>query len=485
MLTHNCVNTQPIDQSTPSKMNTQPLDTDYLIVGSGAVGMAFADTLFHETTASMVIVDRHHGPGGHWNDAYPFVRLHQPSAYYGVNSRKLGSGAKDGSGINVGMCERASAAELVSYYEQVMQPMLASGRVRYFPMSDYLGEGQFKSLTSGLVQHVNVGNKIVDSTYLQTMVPSTTPPKYAIAEGVRCIPLNGLPRVAQPPSGYVVVGSGKTGIDACLWLLENDVDADAITWIMPRDAWYLNRATVQSGDEFFAQSYGGFAEQVEAVASATSMPDLFDRLSASAQLLRLDETVTPTMFHSAIMSESEMLALQRIKKIVRLGRVQRIEAHQIVLDRGTVATDPDRLYVDCSASAIARRPIAPVFSGKLITPQFVRTVQPTFSAALIAHVEAHYPDSADDAEKNNLCTVVPLPDEPTDWLRMLAVNMANQQRWSKDKALMGWIMQSRLDGFSASARNVAPDDIKKMSLLKRYGKAAGPAAVNMQKLLAA
>lgn len=466
-------------------MNTQPLETDYLIIGSGAVGMAFADTMFHETNASMVIVDRHHGPGGHWNDAYPFVRLHQPSAYYGVNSKKLGTDSRDGSGINVGMYERATGAELVSYYEQVMQPLLASGRVRYFPMCDYVGNERFKSLTSGHMQQVHVAKKIVDSTYLQTMVPSTTPPKYAIADGVRCIPLNGLPRVAQPPSGYVVVGSGKTGIDACLWLLENGVDADAITWIMPRDAWYLNRAKVQPGDEFFAQSYGGFAEQMEAVAAATSMPDLFARLGASRQLLRLDETVPPTMFHSAIMSESEMLALQRIKNIVRLGRVQRIDTHQIVLDRGTVTTDPDRLYVDCSASAIARQPIAPVFNGKLITPQFVRTVQPTFSAALIAHVEAHYADDADDTEKNSLCTVVPLPDEPTDWLRMMAVNMSNQQRWSRDKTLMGWIMQSRLDGFSALARNVAPDDIEKMSLLKRYGKAAGPAAANMQVLLAA
>jgi NAD(P)-binding Rossmann-like domain len=467
-------------------VTTPSLDTDYLIIGSGAVGMAFADTLFHETDARMVIVDRHHGPGGHWNDAYPFVRLHQPSAYYGVNSKKLGTDSKDGSGINVGMYERASAAELVSYYEQVMRPMLASGRVRYFPMCDYTGDGRFKSLTSGHVQQVHVGKKIVDSTYLQTMVPSTTPPKYAIAEGVRCIPLNGLPRVSQPPSGYVVVGSGKTGIDACLWLLENGVDADAIAWIMPRDAWYLNRAKVQPGEEFFVQSYGGFAEQVEAIASAESMPDLFARLSASGQLLRIDETVTPTMFHSAIMSESEMLLLRQIKKIVRLGRVQQIEAHQIVLDRGTFPSDPDRLYVDCSASAIARRPIVPVFNGNTITPQFVRTVQPTFSAALIAHVEANYPDDGDgEALKNTLCRVIPLPDQPEDWLRMMAVNMGNQQRWSKDKALMGWIMQSRLDGFSALARSVKPTDNEKLSLLQRYGKSAGPALANMPILLRA
>ena len=462
-------------------MSESVLEADYLIIGSGAVGMAFADTLFHETDASIVIVDRHHGPGGHWNDAYPFVRLHQPSAYYGVNSKQLGTDGKDGSGINAGMCERATGAELVSYYEQVMQTFLASGRVRYFPMCDYVGDHTFKSLTSGLTQRVTVRKKIVDTTYLQTKVPSTQPPKYAIAQGVKCVPLNELPRVTQPPSGFVVVGSGKTGIDACLWLLENHVAPDAITWIMPRDAWYLNRANVQPGEEFFHQSFAAFAHEVEAVATATSMADLFEKLSKSKSLLRLDEAVTPTMFHSAIMSESEMVALQRIKNVVRLGRLQRIEQNLMVLDRGTVATDPDRLYVDCSASAIARRAIVPVFSGNTITPQFVRTVQPTFSAALTAHVEAHYDN---EAEKNELCTVIPLPDEPVDWLKMLAVNMGNQQRWAKDKALRMWIMQSRLDGFSALARSVKPTDTEKLALLQRYAQSAAPAAANLRMLLA-
>src|SRR3954453_14674731 len=53
------------------------------------MGMAFTDTLVSETDAQVVIVDRQHRPGGHWNRAYPFVRLHQPSAFYGVGSREL------------------------------------------------------------------------------------------------------------------------------------------------------------------------------------------------------------------------------------------------------------------------------------------------------------------------------------------------------------------------------------------------------------
>jgi cation diffusion facilitator CzcD-associated flavoprotein CzcO len=76
-------------------MNLKPIETDYLVIGAGAVAMAFVDTLLSESDAQVVIVDRNHRPGGHWNHAYSFVGLHQPSAFYGVNSRELGSGTKD------------------------------------------------------------------------------------------------------------------------------------------------------------------------------------------------------------------------------------------------------------------------------------------------------------------------------------------------------------------------------------------------------
>ena len=69
--------------------------TDYLVIGSGTTGLAFIDTLIDETDAHVTLIDRHGQPGGHWNDAYPFVTLHQPSAFYGVSSMALGSGRID------------------------------------------------------------------------------------------------------------------------------------------------------------------------------------------------------------------------------------------------------------------------------------------------------------------------------------------------------------------------------------------------------
>ena len=77
------------------------LEADYLVIGSGAVGMSFVDVLLEESDATVIIVDNHHQPGGHWNDAYPFVRLHQPSHFYGVTSTPLGSFRRDLSLIHI------------------------------------------------------------------------------------------------------------------------------------------------------------------------------------------------------------------------------------------------------------------------------------------------------------------------------------------------------------------------------------------------
>jgi NAD(P)-binding Rossmann-like domain len=458
------------------------LETDYLVVGSGAVGMAFVDTLLAESSYRVVIVDQHGAPGGHWNDAYSFVRLHQPSAYYGVNSKPLGKNSKDEFGINQGMYERASAAELLSYYEQVMTGFIATGRVQYFSMSNYLGDHQFESVVAGTKYQVNVARKFVDTTYLKTSVPSTHTLKYEVSAGVRVVPLNELPKIKAAPSGYVVVGSGKTGMDACIWLLESGVNPDNIHWVMPRDAWYLNRVNVQPGEEFFEHSYGAFASQAEAVAQADSVQDVFKRLEAAGQLLRFDENVEPTMYHGAVTSDVELATLRRIKNVVRMGRIQRIEPTLITFAGGVLKADPNWLYVDCSASAIILRPSTAVFSGSTITPQFIRTVQPTFSAALTAYVEAHFED---EVEKNEICNPVPLPDKPIDWLKMMFVNMANQQRWGKEKAMKSWIAQSRLDGFTALALSVKPDDLAKQAILQRFGKNAGPAVTKLYQLLSA
>jgi hypothetical protein len=214
------------------------IDTDYLVVGSGAAGMAFTDALIAESDADVVMVDRRHRPGGHWNDAYRFVRLHQPSAFYGINSQFLGNDTIDEIGPNAGLYERATAADICAYYERALdEHLLASGQVRFFGMSDYVGvqsgEHRFVSRLTGEATTVRVRRKVVDATYLETSVPSTHTPSFAFDYDVRLIPVNGLVNLTEPGTGYTVIGSGKTAMDACIWLLDNGVVADAIRWVRP------------------------------------------------------------------------------------------------------------------------------------------------------------------------------------------------------------------------------------------------------------
>ncbi len=460
---------------------TTTLTTGYLIVGSGAVGMAFADVLVAETDADIVMVDRFAKPGGHWNVAYPFVTLHQPSQFYGVSSRELSKGVLDQVGLNKGLNDLATGAEVSAYFDDVMRhTLLPSGKVRYFPMCNYTGNGDFDHKLSGESIHVEA-TTVVDCTYLNTTVPSTHTPNFEIADGVNFMALNDLPKLEHSPAGYVVVGGGKTGIDAILWLLEQRVDPDMITWIVSRDAWLLNRRNTQPGDEFFFDTIGAQANQFEAIAESTSVSDMFDRLEACGYFLRLDTNVRPSMFHGATISELELEELRRVTNVVRMGHVQSIETDQIVLDGGTLPVTPDHLHIDCSASAISNLEIKPIFEETLITPQTVRSYQPVFSAAFVAHVEATR-DTVE--EKNRLCEVVPLPNVDLDYLRFTSKFMVNQFNWGQDPEIRAWLLVNRLDGFSQTVANVANDDRPKRAVMKKLSDNAFPAVAKLEEYLA-
>ncbi len=463
------------------------IETDYLIVGSGAVGLAFADTLIEESDADIVIVDRHGKPGGHWNDAYSFVALHQPSAFYGVNSLSLGANRKDEIGVNKGLYELASGPEVSGYFDAVMrQKLLPSGRVRYFPMAEYKGDGRFTSLLSGKNTQVTIRKKTVDATYYGTTVPSTHTPKFRVGEGVHLVPPNALPHLwmgkGTPPTKFVIVGAGKTAMDVGVWLLGSGADPASISWIMPRDSWLLNRLRTQPGLEFFNETIGGQAAQMEAFAQAGSIDDLFLKLEAADIMLRIYPDVTPTMFHYATISTGEVAELRKITNVIRKGRVQSITTDLITLDGGTEPVEPGTIFIDCSASAVEIRPAIPVFQGNLITPQMIRIPQPAFSAALTAYIEVHYDD---DAAKNALSRTVPFPETLQHYPMCNIANMMNQMAWMQDKSLSKWIRNCRLDGFGKVIAAISPDDTEKQAVIASFRGNAMAAMGNLQRLAAA
>ncbi len=461
------------------------LAADYLVIGTGAVGMTFVDTMLDESDATFVMVDRHHLPGGHWNDAYSFVRLHQPSAFYGVASTDLGSTRIDETGSNKGFYELASGAEISAYFEKLMRErFIPSGRVQYLPMCNYEGNGEIQSLLSDQRYAVTIGKKTVDGTFYNTTVPSMHTRKFAVDEGVTCVPPNDLPRRAPEHKHYTILGGGKTAMDAIVWLLDNGASPDAITWVCPRDSWLMSRESTQPGIDFFEQTVGGVASNVEAMRDATSVEDLFERMEAAGTMVRIDRTITPRMFHYATISTGELEQLRRVADVVRGQRVSRVEASGMVLADGErVSAETNTLYIDCTARAVELGdvPTKPIFEEGLITLQAVFAPLVTYSAAVIAYLEAHFET---DKEKNTLCTPIVLADTPAEWMASTLGNMNNSYLWSQNKPMNKWTSACRLNPSAAAIREGAGKSDDHKAILRRIKHATVPAAMNAHKLIA-
>jgi hypothetical protein len=461
-------------------MNSK-LKADYLVVGTGAVGMAFVDSLIVASDALVVMIDRRHAPGGHWHDAYPFVRLHQPSAYYGVNSLPLGEDRIDRSGTNAGLLERATAPEILGYYARVMdEHLLPSGRVEHFPLCKYLGDNRFVSHVTGTHYEVDVGKAVVDANYLCPAVPATTPPPFEVEAGTRCIAIGELARVSEAPSGYVIIGAGKTAMDACVWLLQNGVAPERIRWIKPRESWLVNREFVQSG-EMVGSLIEGLSLQMQAAVEAESLPDLFRRLEASRLLLRIDADVEPTMYKAATVDGNELALLRSIGEVVRLGRVRRIERNRIVLEGGNIPTDANWLHVHCAAAGLNPAPAVPIFAEGRITLQPVRSGLLPFNAAIVAYIEATRDDLA---EKNRLCPVNRLPDTPLDWLRGLVIQTRADYQWTRRPDIVAWLERARLNAPRGMLTRAA-NDARVREGLQRYVTHVTPGLKKLEAMIAA
>jgi hypothetical protein len=461
-------------------------ETDYLIIGAGAVGLAFADTLIDEDpTCHITFVDKHAKPGGHWNDAYSFVALHQPSAFYGVNSMEFASEQLDTHGPNKGFYALASGPEISAYFEKVMNMrLLPSGRVAYHRLAEYkgkdedTGEARIAPLLGGEEQRITVRKKLVDATFYQTSVPSTHSRSFEVADGVEVIAPGELPelwkRGEDLPQHYVILGAGKTAMDTGVWLLEGGVDPANISWVRPRESWLWNRANTQPGADFFEDVVRSQIAHFKAAESAQDGADLMRKMSESGHYLRIDESVEPEMFHFAVISEGEVERLRRITQVIRKGRVQRIERGTLHLDGGDESVPQNTLFIDCTARAVPFKVTEtshqkPLFEDGLITLQPLHVPLVTLSAAVTAFLEAHYPD---DAAKNALAIPGPLTDTPQTYPYAFATTMQNRQAWSQDPKMAAFLTKSRLDPTGPTMAKMAAEGDTRLAVLGEMAQAA-------------
>ena len=291
--------------------------------------MAFADTLVAHTDAEVVLVDRRHRPGGHWLDAYPFVRLHQPSAYYGVESRPLGHDRIDEHGPNAGFYERASAAEICDYYARVLdEHLLPTGRVRFFGMSDHRGGNGDGHLVVSLLDGSETARQAAAQDRRRDLRPVGDP----VASRSRLHGRAGrhahpAQRPRRPRRACRPLHGDRSGKDG-----DRHLRVAARGGSRPRPHPLDSRprsvavrpylhAAARPGRRRYMRLQ---ARWVEAAAAAEDGHDFARRLEDAGMFVRIDPSVEPLAFRGATVSQREIDALRTIEHVVRARRVRSI-----------------------------------------------------------------------------------------------------------------------------------------------------------------
>lgn len=356
--------------------------------------MSFVDTLLahHHCDSigavSVVMVDPHSEPGGQWHDSYDFVRLHQPSSMYGVETERLEPvpSPEDGTTTSTTTTKeqeehRATRKEILQYYQKVQQK-LETNYSFYFvggamfdlkQISSALGttSNGTGSYMLDLLQSedpqkpaqkhsIKVLKRVVDARFLEPDLPVAVPPKFSFDPNViQCVPVNALVSMQQQQQQssyqhYVIVGGGKTGMDAVTYLLTvQNVKPEDILWVVPNDVWITARENIGSCIEFLHTS-AEIAEQgtendnlEKLVQSPQFLQNGFLEWERSGKIYRLhadDSNDIPQKFKDATLSKDEVQLLQQVPVLRRQGRIQAIASNGdlILTNKNTVVPLPWR-----------------------------------------------------------------------------------------------------------------------------------------------
>lgn len=318
---------------------------DYLVIGAGATGMCFVDVILRRTSKTVLLVDKNTSVGGHWSDHYPYVKLHQNSHTYGIESLVLNQ--DDGKTV-----------------KQHFEDALATFRT-YDTFSCQLGTAV--DLNNITIPH----NTLVDATYLTVQ---RLPAKWNMLT-----PWNVTPFIDDSKK-YVVVGGGKTGMDTCVFLASRGIRPENITWIISHDAVWLKREKINDLGPIPNSIW--FATVANAV--IRRLPPWFS--------LKLDDRVcsmsdNPTRYRCAIIKEEELNVVKLIQK-VRKGKVLKREKNKLYFKDESIEFEENTVFVDCVQNGLPVKDPVPIFQENKIVLQPIVLCQPCFSSTTIAKIEA-------------------------------------------------------------------------------------------------
>ena len=320
-------------------MVARTIDTDYLVVGAGAMGMAFTDALIDHADVHVTLVDRRHAAGGHWRGACPFVRLHQASVFYGVASTVLGTGAVN-SRAGGGLQQRAPPDESGLLRRVLERRFVGSGQVTF--LGGHGTTGRRPAPATSRVSGRRSRSSCAGGWSARPTSPRPCPPPRRHRSASATTP--GWCRSAHWPAWTRRRGLRDRG------LRQDRHRRDRVAARQRRQprphhlgaaAWMLNRAVVSPTRSWPSPSrrtsWSGGRRR------ARSRRPLL-RLEDAGVMLRVDRDVVPTMAKTPTAARWELDLLRTVEQVVPL-RPRGVSAGELVLDRRTVALEPGTLVV--------------------------------------------------------------------------------------------------------------------------------------------
>ena len=175
-----------------------------------------------------------------------------------------------------------------------------------------------------MIHDIHSSNPIHSSHFFFPMAIPENPLPFPVDEGIRVMTPNqiydacqqkGERRKAMLKNKYVVLGAGKTGADAIVYLQrEMKIDPANIAWVIANDVWMLNGEV--SGNPFDWPKYlARYDNDIEKAAFAMEEKGL---------VVRLDKTITPIRFRFPVIQPDEFELLKKVKTTIRRGRATAI-----------------------------------------------------------------------------------------------------------------------------------------------------------------
>jgi hypothetical protein len=161
--------------------------------------------------------------------------------------------------------------------------------------------------------------KLVNGVLGECKVPSQCPLPFPVSD-VKVITPNDLVasgRREAKGTKFLVLGAGKTGSDAIVYLLDDlKISPDDVSWVVPNDTWMLAREKALGWTQFTQALLDADGDRAQSL----------DALLADGIVAGLDPVHhRPTKLRLSIIGRDELTLARQVKDILRRGRVTKIE----------------------------------------------------------------------------------------------------------------------------------------------------------------